>query len=61
MVTHIGIKLDDKLKESFFNLCREEGVDMSQGARELIMEAVSRGYIIKERKERIQKVRGAST
>jgi len=59
MTEHLTVKLDRKMKESFFNLCQEEGIDVSQGTRELIIEALSRGYIIKERKERLQKVRGS--
>jgi len=59
--THITVKLDKKLKELFLQLCEEEGVDISQGTRELLAEAVARGYIVKERKERLQKIKeGAS-
>ncbi|ARM76369.1 hypothetical protein B6F84_10280 [Acidianus manzaensis] len=57
--THITVKLDKKLKDLFSTLCKSEGVDLSQGTRELIMEAISRGYIVKERKERMQKVNSA--
>jgi antitoxin component of RelBE/YafQ-DinJ toxin-antitoxin module len=54
--THITVKLDKRLKELFLKLCEEEGVDISQATRELITEALARGYIIKERKERLQKI-----
>jgi antitoxin component of RelBE/YafQ-DinJ toxin-antitoxin module len=57
-VTHITVKLDKKLKELFLKLCEEEGVDISQGTRELLAEAIARGYIVKERKERLQKISG---
>ncbi len=56
--THITVKLDKKLKELFSRLCEEEGVDISQGTRELLAEAIARGYIVKERKERLQKISG---
>jgi len=59
-ITHIGVKLDKKLKELFLELCEREGVDISQGVRELITEALARGYIVKERKERLQKIREGS-
>jgi antitoxin component of RelBE/YafQ-DinJ toxin-antitoxin module len=53
---HIHVKLDREKKELFLKLCEEEGVDVSQAIRDLIYEAIARGYIIKERKERYQKV-----
>jgi antitoxin component of RelBE/YafQ-DinJ toxin-antitoxin module len=56
-ITHIGVKLDKKLKELFLELCQQEGVDISQGVRELIAEALARGYIVRERKERLQKIK----
>jgi antitoxin component of RelBE/YafQ-DinJ toxin-antitoxin module len=56
--THITVKLDTKLKELFSRLCEEEGIDISQGTRELITEALARGYIVKERKDRLQKIKG---
>ncbi len=58
--THITVKLDTKLKELFLQICEAEGVDISQGVRELLTEAVARGYIVKERKERIQKITGGA-
>jgi len=57
-ITHITVKLDKKMKEFFSRLCEEEGVDVSQGIRELLAEAIARGYIVKERKERLQKIAG---
>ena len=53
----ITINIDEKLKEVFSRLCEEEGVDMAQGIRELIIEAINRGYINKQRKEGVEKVR----
>ncbi|BBL46102.1 hypothetical protein MJ1HA_0194 [Metallosphaera sedula] len=58
--THITVKLDKKMKDLFLELCRSEGVDISQGTRELIIEAISRRYIVKERKERVEKLRGVT-
>lgn len=46
----ITIRIDKKLKELFTKLAREDGV-VSQGLRELMAEAVARGYILKSRKE----------
>ncbi len=58
--THIHVKLDREKKELFLKLCEQEGIDISQCVRDLIYEAIARGYIIKERKERLQKIGGAS-
>jgi len=59
--THVHVKLDREKKELFLKLCEEEGIDISQCVRDLIYEAIARGYIIKERKERLQKIaRGGS-
>ncbi len=55
--THITVKLDTRLKELFLQICEAEGVDISQGVRELLTEAVARGYIVKERKDRLQKIK----
>jgi antitoxin component of RelBE/YafQ-DinJ toxin-antitoxin module len=55
--THITVKMDKKLKELFLQICEAEGVDISQGVRELLTEAIARGYIVKERRERIQKIK----
>ncbi|ACZ35795.1 unknown [Betafusellovirus yellowstonense] len=57
METHITVKMDKKLKDVFSDLCEMEGVDLSHGIRELIAEAVARGYIVKERRERMEKVK----
>jgi hypothetical protein len=57
-LTNMTVKMDKKMKELFLRLCEEEGVDISQGTRELIIEALARGYIVKERKERLQKISG---
>ena len=48
------------MKDLFLRLCEEEGIDVSQGTRELLAEALARGYIVKERKERLQKIGGAN-
>jgi|OSPMetMinimDraft_2_1075162.scaffolds.fasta_scaffold06984_2 antitoxin component of RelBE/YafQ-DinJ toxin-antitoxin module len=56
-LTHITVKMDKKMKELFLELCKREGVDISQAVRELIAEAIDRDYIIKQRKERLQKIR----
>jgi antitoxin component of RelBE/YafQ-DinJ toxin-antitoxin module len=56
-LSHITVKLDKKLKELFLQICEAEGVDISQGVRELLTEAIARGYIVKERKDRLQKIK----
>jgi|LAFT01.1.fsa_nt_gi antitoxin component of RelBE/YafQ-DinJ toxin-antitoxin module len=56
-LTHICAKIDKKTKELFLNLCEKEGIDISQGLRDLILEALSRSYIIEERKKRMEKVK----
>ena len=58
--THVHVKLDREKKELFLKLCEDEGIDVSQCVRDLIYEAIARGYIIKERKERLQKIRGGN-
>jgi len=55
-VVHLTVKVDRKLKELFSKLCKEEGIEVSQAVRELLTEAIARGYIVKERKERMQKI-----
>ncbi len=57
-VTHITVKLDKRTKALFLELCRKEGIDVSQGVRDLILEALARDFIIRERKERLQKIKG---
>ena len=56
-LTPVNIKVPKPIKELFSKLCEEEGVDLSQGIRELLAEALARGYIVKERKERLQKIK----
>lgn len=60
-ITHITVKVNKRLKDLFLRLCEAEGVDISQGTRELVAEAIARGYIVKERKERLQKIGGVNT
>ncbi len=57
-LSSIGIRIPKDLKDRFLKLCEEEGIDPSQGLRELVAEAISRGYINKERKEIFQKIKG---
>ena len=38
----ITINVDEKLKEAFSKLCEEEGIDMAQGLRELMIEAIKK-------------------
>jgi hypothetical protein len=57
-ITHICAKVNKETKELFLKLCEEEGIDLSQGLRDLILEALARGYIIEERKKRLQKISG---
>jgi len=59
-ITHLTVKLDRKMKDLFSHLCEAEGIDVSQGVRELLAEALARGYIVKERKERLQKIAGGA-
>lgn len=58
-ITWLSVKIEKKMKELFSLLCQEEGIDMSQAVRELLAEALARGYISKERKERMKIVTGA--
>ena len=53
----VTINIDEKLKEVFSRLCEEEEIDMAQGIRELMIEAINRGYINKQRKQGVEKVR----
>ncbi len=57
-LTHVCAKIDKKTKDLFLKLCESEGIDISQGLRDLILEALSRDYIIEERKKRLQKISG---
>jgi hypothetical protein len=49
--TFVGVMVDQALKGLFSQLCEEEGVSVSQALRELIQEAIARGYVNKTRKE----------
>lgn len=51
----IGVKLDPEIKEKFEKLAQEERLNMSEGIRHLILEAIARGYIVKERHEAVKK------
>jgi antitoxin component of RelBE/YafQ-DinJ toxin-antitoxin module len=55
-IIHLTVKVDKKLKEHFSKLCKEEGIEVSQGVRELLAEAIARGYIIEQRKKQLQKI-----
>jgi antitoxin component of RelBE/YafQ-DinJ toxin-antitoxin module len=57
-LSSIGIRIPKDLKDRFFKICEDEGIDPSQALRELIAEALARGYINKERKEIFQKIKG---
>jgi len=59
-ITHLTVKVEKRMKDLFSKLCEEEGIDISQGTRELLAEALARGYIVRERKERLQKIGGAN-
>jgi len=59
-ITQLNVKVEKRMKDLFLRLCEEEGIDVSQGTRELLAEALARGYIVKERKERLQKIGGAN-
>ena len=59
-ITNINVKLSKRMKELFLQLCKEEDVDISHAIRELIAEALARRYIVKERKERLQKIKANS-
>ena len=52
----ITIKIDKKLKERFLEVCKAEGLDLSQCLRELMVEAISRDYINQDRKRIFQAV-----
>jgi len=58
-VTNINVKLPKEMKRLFLKLCEDEGIDISQGVRELITEALARGYLIKDRRDRVQKIRNS--
>ena len=52
----LTIKIDRKRKELFSKLAQEEEIGITQALKELMDEAIARGYINKERKERLQKL-----
>jgi hypothetical protein len=52
VVRHLCVKVSEEERSLFSKLAEEEGVSMSQALRELMAEAVTRGYVNKERKER---------
>jgi predicted secreted protein len=52
VVRHLCIKISEEERSLFSKLAEEEGITMSQALRELMAEAISRGYVSKERKER---------
>jgi len=52
----LTIKIDRKRKELFLKLAQEEEIGITQALKELMDEAIARGYINKERKERLQKL-----
>ena len=56
----LTVKVDKRLKELFSELVRSEGVDVSQAIRELMAEAIARGYIMKERKEARKVIEGGA-
>jgi len=56
-LTHVCAKIDKKTKDLFLKLCESEGIDISQGLRDLIYEALERDYIIAQRKKRMEKVK----
>lgn len=51
----IGVKLDPEIKEKFEKLAKEERLNMSEAIRHLILEAIARGYIDKERHMAIER------
>ena len=55
-LVNLTIKIDRKRKELFSKLAQEEGITTTQALKELMDEAIARGYIIKERKERMRKL-----
>jgi len=56
-LSSFGFRIPKDLKDRFIKLCEEEGIEPSQALRELIAEALARGYINKERKEIFQKIK----
>jgi hypothetical protein len=54
---HVCAKMDKTLRDLFWRLCEAEGIDLSQGIRELLQEAVDRGYVNRERRERVERLK----
>lgn len=52
---YIGVKLDPEIKERFIFLVKQEKLNLTDAIESLIVEALSRGYIIKERHEALTK------
>ncbi len=42
-ITYLSVKVEKRIKDLFSKLCEEEGIDISQGTRELLAEALARG------------------
>ncbi len=55
-LVNLTIKIDRKRKELFLKLAQEEEIGLTQALKELMDEAIARGYINKERKDRLQKL-----
>ena len=60
MAEYITVKVDEKVYKLFSKLVSEEGIDINQAIMELMLEAIARDYIIKERREAMKKVLEAS-
>lgn len=48
---------DPKIKEKIVNLAKEEKMTINQALESLILEAIQRGYINKERREMLMKAK----
>lgn len=54
---YIQVITDPKIKEKFVTLVLEEKMSINQALESLILEAISRGYINKERKELLSEIK----
>lgn len=54
---YMQIYTDPQIKEKFVNLVQEENLSISEAIERLILEAISRGYIDKERRELLMKIK----
>lgn len=54
---NIQVFLDEEIKEKFVKLAQEEKMTITQAVETLILEAIVRGYIDKERRELLMKVK----